>query len=185
SLTSVGTEKASITAKPVTGSFKTPASKVYDGTADAAVTDRSVNGTINGDDVSLLAGIASFADKKVGANKTVTLAGAALAGTDADNYLLTSVGTEKADITAKPITGNFTIPASRVYDGTADATVTNRSLNGTISGDAVSLDGGTASFADKSVGNDKTVTLTGASLAGSDADNYSLTSVGTEKASIT
>ena len=43
----------------MTGSFKTPASKVYDGTTDAAVTDRSVNGAISGDDVSLLGGIAS------------------------------------------------------------------------------------------------------------------------------
>src|SRR5204863_299145 len=143
-----------ITAKPITGNFTTPASRVYDGTTDAVVSSRSLNDTIVGDAVSLSGGTASFADKKVGKDKTVTLTGASLTGSDATNYSLTSVGTENADITAKPVTGNFATPASRVYDGTTVAEVTGRSLNGTIVADNVSLSGGTASFADKKVGKD-------------------------------
>jgi hypothetical protein len=49
----------------------------------------------------------------------------------------------------------------------------------------VSLTGGTAAFNDKSVANGKTVTLTGASLAGADAGNYVLDSVATTTADIT
>src|SRR5207249_3525320 len=74
---------------------------------------------------------------------------------------------------------------SRIYDGTAAATVLTRSLSGTVSGDDVALSGGTASFADKNVGTAKTVTLVGASLAGSDAPNYHLTGVATTPADIT
>ena len=59
-----------------------------------------------------------------------------------------------------------------------------RSLVGTISGDLVSLTGGTASFNDKNVGMAKTVTLTAATLGGTDAGNYALDSVVTTTANI-
>jgi hypothetical protein len=177
------TTKANITAKDITGNF-TASNKTYDGTTDATVTGRSLNGTITGDNVSLSGGTASFGTKDVATGKTVTLSGASLSGTDAGNYHLTSVGTATADITAKDITGNFTA-SNKVYDGNTDATVTGRSLNGTISGDTVSLDGGTASFGTKNVATGKTVTLSGASLSGTDAGNYHLTSVATATANIT
>src|SRR5207244_643316 len=104
--------------------------------------------------------------------KTVTLTGATLAGADAGDYSLSSVATTTADISAKSITGNFTA-ADKVYDRTTAATVLTRSLNDTVAGDAVSLSGGSASFDTKDVGAGKTVTLTGAVLAGADAGNYS------------
>src|SRR5258708_38294623 len=63
--------------------------------------------------------------------------------------------------------------------------VLTRSLSGTITGDVVSLTGGTATFADKTVGTGKSVTLTGASLSGADALNYVLDSVATTTADIT
>ena len=46
-------------------------------------------------------GVAGFADAAVGAGKTVTLVGAALAGSAAGNYDLTSVGTATAAITQR------------------------------------------------------------------------------------
>ena len=182
-LTSVSTAFADITAKPITGSF-TADDKTYDGDTSATVTDRSLNGTVSGDDVSLTGGTATFDNRNVGQHKTVTLSGATLSGADAGNYDLTSVSSALADITAKPITGSFTAE-SKTYDGDTSATVTSRSLSGTIAGDAVSLTGGTATFADRNVGTDKTVTLTGATLSGADATNYNLTSVSTALANIT
>src|SRR5439155_853282 len=119
----------------------------------------------------------------VGTGKTVTLVGASLTGSDAGNYSLTSVATATADISALGDTGSFTAQ-SKTYDATAAATVTGRSLSGVLSGDTVSLSGGTATFANKNVGTGKTVTLTGAALSGSDAGNYSLTSVATATADI-
>jgi len=148
------------------------------------VLTRPLSGVLGSDDVSLTGGTATFSDKNVANGKTVTLSGAALSGGDKDNYSLSSVGTTTANITAKSITGSFTA-ADKTYDGNTSATVLTRSLSGVVSGDAVTLSGGTATFSDKNVANGKTVTLTGASLSGGDKDNYSLSSVGTTTANIT
>jgi len=75
----------------------------------------------------------------------VTLTGASLSGADAGNYILDSVATTTANITALHITGTFTAQ-NKIYDGNASATVLTRSLIGAISGDVVSLTGGTAAF---------------------------------------
>jgi hypothetical protein len=150
----------------------------------ATVLTRSLTGAISGDAVSLTGGTATFGDKTVANGKTVTLTGASLTGADAGNYILDSVATTTADITALHITGSFTAN-NKIYDGNTSATVLTRSLTGAISGDAVSLTGGTATFGDKTVANGKTVTLTGASLTGADAGNYILDSVATTSADIT
>ena len=122
----------------------------------------------------------------MGAGKLVILTGATLAGSAAGNYSLASVGTTTAAITALGITGSFAA-ADKVYDGTTNATVLTRALGGVLAGDTanVSLTGGTAGFGAASVGAGKLVILTGATLAGSAAGNYSLASVGTTTAAIT
>jgi trimeric autotransporter adhesin len=173
-LGSVTDAKADITAKSITGSF-TVANKVYDGNVAATITGRSLSGAIVGDQVSLTGGTAKFDTKNVGTDKTVTGSGFALAGDDKGNYTLESVAGTKADITAKPITGSFTA-ADKVYDGTVAATITDRSLSGQVAGDDVTLVGGTATFADANVGQNKTVTGTGFDLSGADKGNYSLAS---------
>ena len=89
-------------------------------------------------------------------------------------------------VNAKQITGSFTAD-NKVYDGGTSAPVLTRSVDQAevVGSDVVTLTGGTATFADKNVGNGKTVTLTGATLGGADAANYSLTSVSTTTANIT
>src|SRR4030095_14864373 len=103
----------------------------------------------------------------------------------AGNYSLTSVGTTTANITPLGITGSFTAD-NKVYDGNNSATVLTRSLSGVLAGDLlnVSLSGGTATFANANVANGKRVTLAGATLTGSAAVNYSVTSVSTTTADI-
>ena len=79
----------------------------------------------------------------------------------------------KADITA--ITG---ITASnKTYDGTTDSTLTTSSADftGIISGDTLSVATSTGTFDTKDVDTDKTVSITGLTLGGSDKDNYNLT----------
>ena len=187
SLTVTNTFTITINPATLTGSF-TAADKVYDGTTNATVLTRTLNGVLAGDtaNVTLTGGTASFANATAGAGKTVTLTGATLTGSAAGNYNLTSVGTTTAAITALGITGSFTA-ADKVYDGTTNATVLTRTLNGVLAADTanVSLTGGTASFGNATVGAGKTVTLTGATLTGSAAGNYNLTSVGTTTAAIT
>ena len=57
-----------------------------------------------------------------------------LAGADAGNYSLSSVGTTTADITAKSITGTSR-PTNKVYDGNISATVLTRTLTVMVGGD--------------------------------------------------
>ena len=86
-------------------------------------------------------------------------------------------------ITAKHITGNFTVN-DKTYNGDNSATVLTRTLNSVVGLDDVSLSGGTATFSDANVANGKTVTLVGATLAGAKAGNYVLDSVGDATANI-
>ncbi len=143
-----------------------------------------IAGTLGNDDVSLSGGTATFADKNVGVGKTVTLTGATLSGTDAQNYALSGVNPTSANITALGITGAFSA-ANKVYNGTTAATVASVSLVGAVPGDAVTLTPGVATFSDKNVGTAKIVTMSGAALAGADAPNYVLGAVASAHANIT
>ena len=168
------TTNADITALglTVTGAAVTP--KVYDGTTDAAITGATLNGVVNSEDVSLAnASTGTFADKNIGLGKAVTSA-MTLAGADIGNYTLTQP-TLSGDITALGLTVTGAAVTPKVYDGNADAAVTGATLNGAVSGDAVTLANATAgTFADKNIGNDKPVT-SAMTLAGTDAGNYTLT----------
>jgi hypothetical protein len=84
----------------------------------------------------------------------------------------------------KSVSGTF-VAADKVYDGNTSATASNRALVGVLAGDTVTLQGGTAAFPSKNVGNDYNVPLTGATLGGADAGNYTLTGVADDKANIT
>ena len=78
--------------------------------------------------------------------------------------------------------------SDKTYNGTTAATidVSNASLTGLLANDqaALSTAGATGSFADKNVGQNKTVTVNGLALTGLDADNYTFSGV-TTTASIT
>jgi hypothetical protein len=176
------TTTANITAKDLTVTA-VGVDKIYDGNTTATVNLSS--NKLAGDTVSLAYTSAAFIDKGVGNSKTINVSGISISGTDAGNYHLTdTTATATADITALEITGSF-IADNKVYDGTTTATVLTRSLNGVLLGDTVSLTGGTATFDNQNIGTGKTVTLTNATLSGTDAVNYTLTSVGTITANIT
>jgi len=176
-LTATGT----IGPKDVSGSF-TAQSRIYDGATAATVLTRSLNGTIGSDDVALSGGTASFADKNVGTAKTVTLTGAALSGSDAANYHLTGVATTTADINARALHISATA-VNKIYDGTTTATVTLS--DDRVSGD-VFTDGFTsATFNNKNVGTGKTVSVSGISISGTDAGNYTFNTTATASADIT
>lgn len=161
--------------KALTGSF-TAADKVYDGTRQATVETRSVPGVIEHDEVSFEVENAEFENKTVGSAKTVS-ADLSLSGPQADNYRLSSsTAVTEADIMPKSLTGSFTA-ADKVYDGTVEATITNRWLFGVVPGEDVSLAEGRATFASPQAGAGKIVTASGFSLAGADAHNYVLATV--------
>jgi hypothetical protein len=180
-----------ITAKPLTVTGITAGNKVYDGNTNATLNTSSaaLTGIVGTDNVTLNASSATgaFADKAVGTSKVVTVAGLTLGGTAAGNYLLTQPTTTAA-ITAKGLTVANITASDKVYDGTTAATlnVSSASLVGAVSGDNVTLNtsGATGTFSDKEIGTGKTVTITGLTISGSDAANYTLTQP-TTTASIT
>ncbi|WP_256012193.1 YDG domain-containing protein [Desertivirga xinjiangensis] len=184
-LTGVNTTTADITALEIAGSFKAK-NKVYDGTNGATITDRSVTPlAADAGKLELTGGTASFDNANVSTAKTVTATGMSLSGEAAGNYSLTGVNTTTADITALEIAGSFKAK-NKVYDGTKEATITDRSVT-PLPADAgkLELTGGTATFDDASVSTAKAVTATGMSLSGVAAGNYTLTGVNTTTADIT
>src|SRR5439155_8383936 len=106
-----------------------------------------------------------------------------ISGVDAGNYAL--------QITTASTTANITLRAltvsaaglNKVYDGTTVATVLLSDDH--VAGDAVTDGYTSASFADKKVGTAKAVTVSGISLSGADAGNYTVTSSATTTANIT
>jgi hypothetical protein len=94
------------------------------------------------------------------------------------NYeLQLSASTVNFAITTKALTISGLSAQNKVYDGNTNATITGTpSLVGVVVGDDVSLSGtASGTFADPNVGNNKQVTVTGLSLAGTAKGNYTLT----------
>ncbi|MCB2378536.1 YDG domain-containing protein [Hymenobacter sp. BT635] len=162
-----------ITEKQLTASISAP-DKTYDGTAAATVTGTvPAAALISGDAVNVVVSNAVFSDKAAAPGKLVT-ATVALSGPHAFNYSLSAdQATTRATIKPAGLMPTFTA-ASRVYDGSPEATITGRSISGQVAGDVVSLSNGTATFATKNVGIGKTVTGQNFALAGTDAGNYYL-----------
>ena len=174
----------SITPKPVTASYS-GGNRVYDGVADvtAAVIGSSLQ-FVAGDSVSLTETARFTGDGSAGTNKPVSITNIGLAGAQAANYsLVASSTTTTATITPRPLGVTGITATSRVYDGTttvavnvAGATVDTSAV---ISGDVVSVtlppSGiSTGTLADRNAGNNKPVAITGLTISGSSAANYSL-----------
>jgi len=175
--------KLTVNPKPLVISI-TADNKTYDGTATATTHATITSGLIEGHVVTVGSSNGAFNDKNAGTNKSINADVSITGGTDAGNYTSNSAATTKADITKFDVTGSF-VASSKVYDATDAATVTSRSVAVVFEGDDLSLTGGTAKFSDKNVANDKTVTLTGEALSGTDAGNYNLAVMNTTKADIT
>jgi len=174
------------TTPTVTVSLTGPVSKVYDGNATATLTGSnfSISGAIDGDSVGYLNNGATYNTKNVGTGKTVTanvaLNGATNGAATVYGYALSS-GTPSAaigTITAAPLTVGTATVNNKVYNGNTNATVASVALTGVIGSDDVSTTSSGA-FADKNVANGKSVTVTGVTLGGVDAGNYSLNTTST------
>ncbi|MBL8482883.1 MAG: autotransporter-associated beta strand repeat-containing protein, partial [Rhodocyclaceae bacterium] len=181
------TTTADIARKVLGVSGLTAAGKTYDGSASVSITDwGSVATGVGSEALTLNHGSASFADPNAGTGKTVTASGYALAdgsnGGLAANYDLASTSaTTTADIARKALSVGGLAAAGKTYDGNTGVSVTDWGSVATgVGGETLTLNHGTASFADANAGTAKTVTATGYSLAdgtnGGLASNYELTS---------
>jgi uncharacterized repeat protein (TIGR03803 family) len=170
---SSGTATVVVTPLGISGNI-TASNKVYDGTTAATISSYNLTGVLGGDAVSLTGGTASFASPSAANGITVTATGLSLTGAQAGDYSLSNpTETATANITPLSISGSVTA-SNKAYDGGTTATIASRTLTGVLGSDAVSLTGGTATFASPSAANGLTVTATGLSLTGAQAGDYSL-----------
>ncbi|WP_426085153.1 YDG domain-containing protein [Janthinobacterium sp. PSRC2-1] len=172
--TTGGTAMASIAQRALNLGY-TGVDKVYDGVtgAQVAISDDRIAG-----DVLSASASAAFADKNAGSGKTITVQNASLSGNDAGNYrLANTTGATTATIARAALTLASVSASDKVYDGTQLANV-SATVAGVIGQDAVSLVGGSGTFADRNYGSGKTVNVSGFGLSGADAGNYALNSTG-------
>src|SRR5262249_9793990 len=103
-------------------------------------------------------------------------------GTMASDYTLPTSASGPGHITERALTVSAT-GVNKVYNGTTAATVTlsdNR-----VSGDSVTDNYSSATFSDKNVGTAKAVTVSGISISGTDAGNYTFNTSTSATANIT
>ena len=211
SLTIQSPRAATITAKALTFSgINIPSSKVYDGTTSAVISGTATllsdqaagSGTATdgkpytGDTVAITGtAVGTYNNKNVASATSVTLSGLSL---NNSNYSLTIPSPTSATITPKALTmSGLTVPASKIYDGTAAATVSGAAAllsaeavgTGTTAdgkpyaGDAVSIIGtAVGTYNSKDVASASAITFSGLSLNNS---NYSLTLQSPAAATIT
>ena len=172
---------ASILPRDVTVSFASP-DRPYNAGTGAAITANSclVANVVGTEDVTCDASgaTASFANKNVGVNKTVTGSGFVLAGAAIVNYNLTNGNSAQTTATISQRDLNVSATADdKVYNGDAIAVVHLDSDK--VSGDTVNLTKTSATFPDKNVGASRTVTVNGIAIGGTDAPNYHLVNTST------
>ncbi|MCU0949568.1 MAG: YDG domain-containing protein [Burkholderiaceae bacterium] len=177
---------ATVTPRPVTLSFN-GVTKVYDGGTTASVTlVRSSASVYSVDNVSTTqtAVYTGAGAKNVGTNKPIAISDIVFSGPDAGNYIvLNTTAASTGAVTPKPVTVSGITATNRAYDGTTTVAVTAADVgsSGFVAGDIVSVSlppGGLSSgtIATAGVGLAKPVTVTGLSLSGADAPNYSIDS---------
>ncbi|MGZ8248022.1 MAG: YDG domain-containing protein [Methylomagnum sp.] len=173
-----------ITPASLTPGLTGTVTKVYDGATAATLDGASLalSGAVTGDAVGLSASAASYDSKHVGTGKAVTATGLSLTGADAGNYVLGSASASGniGAITPATLTPGLTGTVTKVYDGTATATLggANLALSGVFGGDAVGVAAAGGGYDTKNVGTGKAVSATGLSLTGADAGNYALGATG-------
>jgi hypothetical protein len=156
-------------------------SKQYDGetTATPGAGNYVLSGVEEGDDLSV-SGTAVYNDKNAGSDKTVTANGFILNGADKANYTLATLSAATTgSITARTLTVSLQAQPSVIkqYDGNTHAVIApaNYVVSGIVGEDEVSLNNpGTGVYDNKHGGEDKTVTVSGLEISGSDAPNYVL-----------
>ncbi|MCG3147259.1 MAG: hypothetical protein PCFJNLEI_00698 [Verrucomicrobiae bacterium] len=154
-------------------------SRTYNGTATAAAGILTVDNKVSGDTLTL-SGSATLASKAIGSRSITSFSGLTLGGASAGNYTLSgasgalSIGTRLLTVTA---TGQ-----NKLYDGNTTATVTL--ADDRASGDSLTLGYASATFDDATIGSGKTITVTGITVGGPDAGNYTFNATTTTTADI-
>ena len=171
------TTTADITAKAITIAGLAAANKTYDQTTTATVDATGIifTGMLGGDNLTASGTTGAFADKNAGTGKQVAFGGTTLAGTDAGNYFIAGHDNATADISPMALTISGLSGVNKVYDATTIGTLSGTATVVSIAGDDVTVQNNAiVNFDSADVGSAKPLTVTGFSLSGADAGNYTL-----------
>jgi hypothetical protein len=156
---STANSTADITARPLVVSA-TGVNKAYDGNATATVT--LADDRLSGDLLTPIYTSATFNNKNVGVNKPVSVTGIGISGTDAGNYTPNTTANTTASILRSPLM----LALVAVSDGTTTTL--------TVSDNRRPGDDVTVNYAAATYGDHNTVEVSGITLRGADARNYSI-----------
>ena len=115
----------------------------------------------------------------MGLESITSFSGLGLSGAQSGNYTLVGAsGTVNITVSVVGLTVTNLVVMDKVYDGSTNAVLdaTNAGLAGVINGDVVTLvsSNGVGNYGDKNVGTNKPVTVTGLTLGGAAAVDYTL-----------
>ena len=163
---------------------------MYDTTTTATLSGAAAVTALGSDTVTAAGAAAgTFATKIAELGKSVTVTGVTLAGGDAGNYNVVQQSGLIADITAKSITATGLTGVTRYYNtttvaGLAGTAAISNGATGELDGkyyssDVVTVSGGVGAFNNRNAWTGKTVTVTGLTLGGTDATNYTVSHANT------
>jgi filamentous hemagglutinin family protein len=154
------------------------AGKTYDGTTSASAS--LADNRIGGDDLTISKN-AAFADKNAGTAKLINVTGINVTGSDAGNYVWNTTAVTVADIAKAALSVSAT-GVNKTYDALTGATVTF--TDDRLGSDVLVVGAGAKSFSDKNAETGKTVAVTGITVTGADAVNYTWNSTASTTADI-
>ncbi|WP_322044431.1 YDG domain-containing protein [Paraburkholderia sp. J67] len=157
---------ANITPKSITITGVSANDKVYDATTTASLNlgGATITGLVGSDagnvTLSTSGATGAFSQSNVGNNLAVSVSGMTLGGSAAGNYSVTAIAGLTANITPAPLTITFLGSPTKVYDGSANATLnqSNYTITGFVGGQSATIGQVSATYATPNAGNNITVT---------------------------
>ena len=168
-----------ITAKALSISAATIASKIYNGSATSgAVTPGTLSGFVGSETVTVSAAVGTYLDANVGTGKTATLVYTLTDGTGlAANYTLANTSAT-GTITSKALSITLASIASKIYNASSTSgTVTPGTLSGFVGTETVTISAAVGTYLNANVGTGKVATIAYTLADGTNgglASNYSL-----------
>jgi hypothetical protein len=158
------------------------ANKVYDGTT---TTTAVLSGNpVNGDVLTYGYVAANFVNKNAAIAIGVNVTGISISGMNSADYTFNTTAYATANISPRPMTITAT-GVNKVYDGTTAATVTLSDNRVPLLGDIFTDSYAGASFVSKNVGTGVLINVTGISISGTGATNYTFNTTASAAANIT
>jgi filamentous hemagglutinin family protein len=155
----------------------TGVSKTYNGNTSMNGVTLGLTGLETNDVVSV-SGNGAFAQKNAGTSLVYSISSVTLGSTDAANYYLnggSSLTGANGVITAANLSVTGITVGNKVYNATTAATLGGTAAIAALGADVLTLGGtGSGVFNNKNVGTGKAVTVSGYTLGGTDAGNYTL-----------